>query len=77
MTQSTSGKPTKAQATEAARSFRRHHLLGDDYGRIGLQDPLMALGRLYEFPKGTPVFNGKPTIGNLVAYILEHAVEIE
>lgn len=68
-------KPTKAQATEAARSYMRHRdNLGDHPAQADL---LMGLGRLYEFPPDTPALGGEPTIASVAAFILQHAVEIE
>lgn len=68
-------KPTKAQATEAARSFIRHR---DSLGEWRQPDLLMGLGRHYEFPPGTPPFGtAKITVGAIAEFIQAHAVEID
>lgn len=68
-------KPTTAQATDAARSFMRNReKLG---GPPTQADLLMGLGRLYEFPPGTPKFSAKLSIGNIAGFIRDYAVEIE
>lgn len=66
--------PTRAQATEAARSFLRHR---DKLGQWTKSDLMMGLGRRYEFPAATPAFTGELTIANIASFILAYAVEIE
>ena len=36
----------------------------------------MGWGRLFEFPPETPEFTEKPTVSNIAAFVLAHAVEI-
>jgi hypothetical protein len=67
-------KPTKTQATDAARSFLRHR---ETLGAWQTADLLMGLGRHYEFPPATPKFAGKLAIGPIAEFIQQHAVEIE
>lgn len=68
------GKPTMAQAKDAARSFLRN---SEKLGNWTQADLLMGLGRHYEFPAGTPPFGGDYTIGQIAGFIVDHAVEIE
>lgn len=68
-------KPTKKEATLAARSYLRNR---GSLGAWRQADLLMSLGRFYEFPPGTPEFDtAKMTVERTAEFILEHAVEIE
>lgn len=63
-----------AKAVAAARSFIRHQ---QALGAWTQSDLLMGLGRLYEFPPGTPDLTGRITETRIATHILAYAKEIE
>lgn len=67
-------KPTKGQATDAARSFTHYR---ETNPKTTQSDLLMGLGRLYEFPEGTPKYDGPWRVSAIASFIQAHAVEIE
>lgn len=65
---------TKADAAKTAREFIRFRA---SHPRASQADILMRLGRLYEFPPSTPMFNGPWRATDVAAFILEHARPID